>query len=278
LVTAGAAIGNAVALEVKGGWIERASIWALTVARSGDGKSPAHAVAVKPMQTRETALHRAFRDELEAWKAAPPEGRGPKPRAEHAAVTDATMEALANALLTSPRGLLMPLDEATAWVMGMNAYRGGKGGADRPHWLAIWGSEPTTIIRATRDEAIHLPASFVAVSGNIPPDKLSTLNDEHGAEDGFLARILFSYPLPLQATASDAEVSREQIEAWDGVIARLLRLTPRADGNGQTGVPMLPAVADFTADGRRAWHEFAKLHAAELYAEDFPDTWRAPWS
>jgi hypothetical protein len=280
LVVLGAAIGNSVVLEVNEGWLERASLWALVVARSGDGKSPAHDHAVRPLQQRQSELYAAYRAALADWRARKDsnEAAGPKPRPEHAAITDTTLEALANALLASPRGLLMDLDEATAWVMAFNQYRTGGKGADRPHWLKMWSSAPTTAIRATREEPVHIPATFVAVTGNIPPDKLTTLGDEAGDEDGFVARVLFSYPVPIPAAATEHGVPHEVAEDWGAIVDRLLQLTPQAPGDGQKGIPMLPAVAQFSADGRRAWYAWLDQHAQEMNGETFADSLRAPWS
>src|SRR5260221_1810497 len=169
LVAAGAAIGNAVELEIRPGWHERACLWALVVARSGDGKSPAHREAMRPLMKRQDRLFASDRAHMQTSGTARDAGgkREPKPVAEHAAITDSTLGALALALLASPRGLTMPLDEAASWVLSFNQCKGGKG-ADRPHWLKMWASEQTTIIRASR-EPVHLPSPFVAVSGKCRP-------------------------------------------------------------------------------------------------------------
>jgi hypothetical protein len=279
LVAAGAAIGNAVELEVKPGWHERACLWALNIARSGDGKSPAHREAMRPLLNRQDVLFAHYRTALAEWHAARDEGgkAGPKPVAEHAAITDSTLEALALALVASPRGLTMPLDEAASWVLSFNQYRAGGKGADRPHWLKIWAGEQTTIVRATR-EPVHLPAPFVAVSGNMPPDKLSALADVDGAEDGFIPRILFSYPVPLPARASEQGISPDVRDDWAHVIDKLLKLTPTASGDGQKGVPMLPATAELTPGGRQVWQAWEQRLADEMNGETFPDAFRACWS
>jgi hypothetical protein len=61
-------------------------------------------------------------------------------------------------------------------------------------------------------------------------------------------------------------------------VGKLLNLTPQAAGDGQKGVPMLPAVAHFTAAGQRAWEAWEDGHAAEMNAETLADALRAPWS
>ena len=63
--------------------------------------------------------------------------------------TDATIEALAQALEQNPRGVLFLRDELAAWAKGMNQYKGGKG-ADREHWLSFWNGSPVLINRKSR--------------------------------------------------------------------------------------------------------------------------------
>ena len=112
----------------------------------------------------------------------------------------------------------------------------------------------------------------------MPPDKLSALADVDGAEDGFIARILFSYPVSLPARASDAGIPAETRDDWAAVIEKLLRLTPTAPGDGQKGVPMLPATAELTSSGRQVWRAWEQQLADEMNAETFPDSLRACWS
>ncbi len=280
LAVAGAAIGNSRVLEVHPGWRERACLWALIVGRSGDGKSPALEAVLAPIQARQDSLHRQYRAALAEWHARKDDGGGAglRPLMEHATITDATLEALANALLSSPRGLLLGLDEATAWVKSFNQYRSGGKGADRPHWLKIWGSQPTTAIRVSREEPVHLPATFVAVTGGLPPDMLTALGDEEGREDGFLARLLFAYPIPLPAAPSGTGIAPAIADDWTTITGALWRLAPLAVGNGQEGVPMLPAVATFTRDGEAAWLAWSQQHADDINRETFPDNLRAAWS
>src|SRR6185437_11461484 len=105
-----------------------------------------------------------------------------------------TTEALGPILAANPRGGIIIPDEMTKWVMSMDQYKGGKGG-DRPFYLSVWGGEPVIIDRAKHAaEPIMVPHPFLSIVGGMTPGMLSELSEGKGREDGFSARLLFSYP------------------------------------------------------------------------------------
>ncbi|MGH8068469.1 MAG: DUF3987 domain-containing protein, partial [Candidatus Entotheonellia bacterium] len=83
--------------------------------------------------------------------------------------TDATLEALIQLLRHHPRGLLLVRNELTAWVLGMNQYRGGRG-TDRQHWLSLWNGAEIIVKRKTCKEVTVVPNPFVRVTGCLPTE------------------------------------------------------------------------------------------------------------
>ena len=65
----------------------------------------------------------------------------PKPVCRRLVVSDSTIEAIADRLQESPRGLLLARDELSGWINGFGQYKGGKGG-DASHWLTMHGARP----------------------------------------------------------------------------------------------------------------------------------------
>jgi hypothetical protein len=82
--------------------------------------------------------------------------------------TDATLEALIQLLHQNPRGLLFVRDELTAWVLGMNQYRGGRG-ADRQQWLSLWNGADLIVHRKIRQEVTAAPIRLCASPGVCRP-------------------------------------------------------------------------------------------------------------
>ena len=67
-------------------------------------------------------------------------------------------------------------DELTAWVLGMNQYKGGRG-ADRQFYLSCWSGEPAKVNRKSDPgEPLIVPDPFLGVIGCIPPGKLADLD------------------------------------------------------------------------------------------------------
>src|SRR5262249_48619723 len=62
LVAAGAAIGNAIELELKPGWTEGPNLYAACVGDPGSKKSPAFRLAMQPLYRLQAALRRAYEE------------------------------------------------------------------------------------------------------------------------------------------------------------------------------------------------------------------------
>ena len=263
LVTAGAANGQSVNIEVKSGWNEAPSLNGVLVAPPGSVKTPVIRQVVKPLNAIDRNLRNKSALARKKWEAAkktrgnakkanpkvdycaaldeeptepelpaevnsiPEMGAGEEPPQHRAIVRDITRESLAVILQDNPRGLLCDPDEAAGWIASFNEYKG-KGGADRQFWLSIWSGTAVSVDRRGGREAFYVPYPFVAVLGGLPPDMLGVLSDERGRDDGLLDRILFAFPeeFPEQSW-TDREVSVQSEQAWAGAINRLFKFAMR---------------------------------------------------
>ncbi len=147
----GAAVGNTRRIALKRGalpWTEPPILWAGIVGYSGTGKSPALKVALWCVESRERremaeATQRLgeyaseilrYEVELTAWKRSGCKKGEPEPEKPHPpgcqrfAVSDTTVEALADRLADNPRGLLLARDELSGWLRSFDQYKSGKGG------------------------------------------------------------------------------------------------------------------------------------------------------
>jgi hypothetical protein len=257
------------------------------VAPTGSKKSPAASAALRPVRLAQERLRREHREavqrykqELRSWKkeAAQAEQAGKEPPPEpaepvqrQAFTTDTTREALVDLLQENPRGLLLYRDELTGWARSLNQYKGGKGD-DKQFWLSLWSGEPVAVNRKGRRQ--HADHPFVSVCGNLPPGVLADLSDGAGEEDGFLHRILFSWPETVPGRWTDFEPAPETLEAYDRFFQALFDLEPDHDGDGNPR----PHTLCFTPAGKRAFAEFVDRLADDLAAADFPAALRGPWS
>jgi hypothetical protein len=200
LVVAAGAIGNSRVIRLKPDWTEPASLFAAVVSPSGAMKSPALNMAAKPLQDLDLPTGRT-------WTA------------------DVTVEQLARLMAANPRGLLLVRDELSAWVKTMNQYRQGKG-ADRQFYLSVWGGAPVKVDRvgAGTPTSITVPHPCLSVVGCIPPDVIPNLDDQSGQEDGFLPRLLFSWPEPMQVRWSNQVITVGVRDRYASLIKDLFAL------------------------------------------------------
>jgi hypothetical protein len=92
--------------------------------------------------------------------------------------------------------------------------------------------------------------------------------------DGFLDRIIFSYPdsFPSQRW-TERELSPEAESAWSDAIGRLFGQAMIAkDGR------LLPYPVTFTPEGKSAWVAWFDRHAEEMEDPDFPERHAGSWS
>ena len=294
LVVLGAAIGGVRLLEVRSGWYERASVYAAVVAEPGSRKSPALDIASEPLRRRNRELAERYRAESDAhrsgaamyevnvssWKeakrrAAAGKGDDPgempappeEPLFHQVSTSDSTIEAFADLLDQNERGVTFLRDELAGWVRSMNQYRGGAG-ADRQTWLSFWNGASTTINRRSRQGPLVIERPFVSVVGCLPPDVLRELSDERGREDGFVHRIVFSYPDPVRLRWTDSTVSPGAVNEYVQLYERLAALAPGLDNE--------PAVVRFTPGGTEAFAAWATSHYEDLERVD--ERLRGPWA
>lgn len=199
-----AAIGTKRTISPKEGWEEYPCLYLAIVADSGVGKSPAIKAAFKPVFDRQWEEENRYRREKTLWQAAN-DGSAP-PVQTHSFTTNATVEAIAGMLSTSPNGLVFYQDELTAWLNSMNQYRQG---ADREFWLMQWSHNPQKVDRKGSQESLLIEHPLVNVIGGLTPGHFRDFagHSETEAGDGFYQRILFAY-IP-----DSGRVSRQGVRA-----------------------------------------------------------------
>jgi hypothetical protein len=213
-------IGHARWAQATPGWAEPPHLWVAGVGDSGNGKSPGSDCLLRDVLPEiERRMLADFPDQLQIWRAAsemakaveetwkhevrtaqkagkappaPPPPPGPEPQAPRLRQNDVTIERVATLLATAaPKGLLIVRDELAGWITGMNAYND----AGRAFWVESFGGRPYRVERQKHPEPIVIPRLAVSVYGGVQPDRLCPLMRE--ADDGLLARILWSWPDPI---------------------------------------------------------------------------------
>jgi uncharacterized protein DUF3987 len=288
LAVLGTAIGTSRVLEVKPGWREGPRLFTAVVADPGSKKSPALALVMQPVRERQQQLQAAAQ-QVRPADAAPdlpqtgdrlsPGDPGEAPSASPPLLpqlytTDATLEALIQLLRHHPRGVLFARDELTAWVLGMNQYRGGRG-ADRQQWLSLWNGAESIVNRKTRREVTAVPNPFVGVTGCLPPTVLPDLAAPLRRADGLLDRLLFAFPDASPPRWTDVTVTEAAMAGYTQILAALWQLNPACASEGHGSRPV---VVPFTVEGRSAFVRCVNDLYAQLMDPELPAHLRGPYA
>lgn len=135
LVAASTAIGNAVNICIRGGWISNAAMYMILVGRPGMGKTPPLDFAFRPIRKHDAKAIRKFKDEMEHYNEALERQRGkkedsgtlpPKPILRRTIISDFTPEALIRAHDDNKRGVVLYVDEIMGMFNAVNQYSKGQ--------------------------------------------------------------------------------------------------------------------------------------------------------
>ena len=264
LVLSGLAIGATRRIEVKQDWSESAALFAAVIGSPGSAKSPALKRVLEALERLQLEWEEEF--DRQCAQGGPEarafDGAYPPPKLRRCLTTDATCESLALLLADNPRGIGMIRDELVALVKSMNMYRKGKG-ADREFYMSAFSGMTIRIDRKANQNGkpIRIPSPFLCVCGGLVPDQLDTLADDDGRADGFIDRILFSYPDPRPVGKwNESVISPEAREGWKSVVEKLMSLAFAPDCAGRESAIMLP----MTTQAKDVWREFFDAWELEM--------------
>jgi hypothetical protein len=271
-----AAVGNSRRLRVNRTWEEPAIGWFAIIGESGDGKSPAIDLALRPIRRRQAKAARAhderMREHAERQLAYerdaarfksgkggndPPEAPA-VPVAEQLWTTDATIEALAPMLRENPRGLLVVRDELAGLLAGFDRYS--NGGGEAAQWLEMYGGR-SVVVNRKGNGRLHVPMASVSIVGGIQPATLRRLLVPEYRENGLAARLAFAVPPRKPKRPPEGDMPEEVESGYAAIIDALYALELTSDPD--TGDPA-PDRLELHPDAERRWRRHYVAFAEEM--------------
>lgn len=282
LVLAGSIIGNAWEIELKTGWREGPNLYAAIVGDPGAKKTPSMKLALRGLHRIQERLGIEYRaakasydEEMALWEKAPKKERGAPPTApvfKHVWTSDSTTEALAE-MLASSKGIVLFRDELVGWVKSMDQYRSGKG-ADRQHYLSMWSRSQIKIDRKSNPVPIIVDRPCLSVVGGIQPDVLPDLVENAARDDGFVDRLLFSYPDIGDDHWTDTGVDQAAQVAVERLFSNLYDLTGAEMPDGE----IAPRSAHLSDEALKLWGEWYEENAEEYRSDALPSSLKGSWA
>ena len=209
-------LGNCFSIKVKNGWNENPIVWMSLVGEAGVGKSPSIDRIIYPLKQANSKEIKKYLEQKKKYDEYSSLSKKEKeqqieiklPKKKQFIVDDVTLEALVDLMENSKNGIGLFKDELSGWIKDMNKYREG---SDMEFWLSSWNGNSYFVNRLTRVGSF-VEHPFVSILGGIQPEILNTMYDKEKKDNGFMDRMLISYPDVTIDYFSEGEISHDAIE------------------------------------------------------------------
>jgi hypothetical protein len=249
-------VGNSFEIEVKRGWIENGVLWVAVVGKAGLGKTPSISNVIFPLMksnSREIKNYIKHREEYDFYQAL-----SKKEKEEHSEPTepkktqfianDITLEALVELHQESDNAVGVFKDELAGWLKDMNKYRAG---SDLEFWLSCWSGKSVSMNRKTaRSSFVEKP--FIPVLGGIQPSIFNSFSTEENKENGFMDRMLLSFPDAVVDEYNDNELDYDLIKWYSETITRFYQGMKSLIKRGQDN-EIIPFRCRFSDEAKIEW-------------------------
>lgn len=249
-------IGNSLRVEVKKGWQEISTIWMAIVGGAGLGKSPSINSIIFPLEEingEERRRYAKAKKEYDEYKELSKKDQEtvvevPEPKRTQFIVDDVTIEALINLHSHNQNGVGVFKDELAGWFKDMNKY---KEGSDKEQWLSSWSGKGIAVDRITR-QSDYIGKPILPVLGGIQPNVLAGFFTEENIDNGFLDRMLFTYPdLEVEGYIED-EIEHKVYKYYRDVIVMFYDQLKKIVNINNFG-DIDPTIAYFDSEAKKEW-------------------------
>ncbi|MBO6513002.1 MAG: DUF3987 domain-containing protein [Phycisphaerales bacterium] len=274
-------IGNTHEVRLKYGWTEPCVVWSCIVGKSGTCKSPAIALAFRPLELIQERMFLEYQQELEAQKqdsggyqAHENAGNGSVPRPSRCIIDDATIEATIELISTNPHGIVQKRDELAAWF-DFERYSGGNSSGGASRWIELFHARPVSVDRKTT-ESIFVPRAALSIAGGTQPGILNRLLTKKNLESGLIARFLFAMPAAPSKRWTNNEIDPVVSDQMNTLVKRLYSHTMCTVEPTASKEQPNPHIIDLDPDAKQAFGAFVDVHNESIQHQ--PEHIGAAWS
>lgn len=243
IAAASTAIGNAVNIRIRGGWVSSPILYMILVGRPGLGKTPPLDFAFRPIRKHDAKAIKQFKTDMEHYNSILENQKGkkderppllPKPILKRTIISDFTPEALIRALNDNPRGVAVYVDEIMGMFNAVNQYSKGQ---LIEQLLTAFSGKPLDVSRCSMPIPIHIERPFINIVGTMQTTRVHELVDKGYKDNGLLDRIIFVYPSSQEISdwpidENSTASSFEKCSAlWEDIINRICEICFITDEN-----------------------------------------------
>ena len=162
---------------------------------------------------------------------------------------DITLEALVDLHQESDNAIGVFKDELAGWLKDMNKYRDG---SDLEFWLSTWSGKAVNLNRLSR-RGSFVENPLIPVLGGIQPSILNTFYTDENKENGFMDRMLLSFPNLTIDTYNDKEMDINTISWYnDTIISFYETIKLRVIQRDEDGL-ITPLTCRFSDEAKKEW-------------------------
>lgn len=250
-------IGNSMKIEVKKGWLENAVIWMAIVGKAGIGKTPSISNIIFPLEkinNREIANYIKNFEKYEFYNALSKKDKEEysdvdKPLKKQFIANDITLEALVDLHEQNDNAVGVFKDELAGWFKDMNKY---KQGSDLEFWLSTWSSKSVNLNRITRAGSF-VSSPMIPVLGGIQPGIFNQFTTETNKENGFLDRMLLSFPELKIEQYNDNEIDYNVQTWYSDTIISFFQLIKNSIIKRDKDGDIEPIILKFNKEAKNEW-------------------------
>jgi uncharacterized protein YajQ (UPF0234 family) len=215
-------------VEVKTGWRESCNIWIGLIGKAGLGKTPSINAIIFPIAKKNSFEIKHYQNEYKKYKEYDKLTAKDKkdveeikePVRKQLIVNDITVEALADLHEENQVGIAVFKDELNGWIKDMNKY---KPGSDLEFWLSCWSNQAAILTRKTAKSSF-VASPLIPVLGGIQPGIFSQISTMENKDNGFLDRLLVSYPDKDIEHYNKNSIDQEILDWYEAYISQFYNL------------------------------------------------------
>jgi hypothetical protein len=250
-------IGNSMRIEVKKGWLELATIWVAIVGKAGIGKTPSISNIIFPIEKINNREISNFIKEYEKYEfynnlSKKDQEEYPevnKPLKKQFIANDITIEALVDLHQQNDISVGVFKDELAGWFKDMNKY---KPGSDLEFWLSTWSGKSVNLNRMSRAGSF-VAKPLIPVLGGIQPAIFNSFYTDDNKDNGFMDRMLLSFPELTIEKYNDKEMDVNTIDWYsDTIIAFFEAIKHRIIKRDDEG-NIDPLIVKFNEESKPEW-------------------------
>lgn len=250
-------IGNSIHVEVKSGWVETCALWIAVVGKPGIGKTPSIKNIIFPLQKANNKEIKEFIKKSEKYDAYESLSKDEKkahekinkPTKTQFIANDITLEALVDLHQESKNSVAVFKDELAGWLKDMNKYRTG---SDLEFWLSTWSGQSVNLNRISR-KGSFVENPLIPVLGGIQPGIFNSFYTEENKENGFMDRMLLSYPDLEVEVYNEKELSYDLIKWYSDSIITFYQEIKNKVVQYNEEMEIVPHIALFSPEAKQEW-------------------------